>query len=128
MVTATSRTWQELDAQTRRKMDARFLEELRMWCDAPLNDDAIRVYLAYRHERPEAAVTTYEEGQIRKMLHRYATPADRPDPVAAEEHLDPLEVFGATKLHMTNDRTYLMVMIVLTLSAISIGMFWAILR
>ena len=127
MPAVQSPVWHDLDSDTRAELDARFLEELRMWCDAPLSDEGTRVYLAYRRERPDAAVTTYEEGQIRKMLRRHAMPSTGPDPVTSEEHLDRLESFGADRLHLTHERTYLMVMVILTLAAISVGMFWAIL-
>lgn len=124
MPSGSVRTWDELDVQQRHELDARFLEELRMWYDAPLSDEGIQAYLAYRHERPETAITTYEEGQIRKLLHRYVDRSVAPDPVRAEEHVDPLEVFGAEKLHMTNSRTYLSVMVGLTLIAVVVFMLW----
>jgi hypothetical protein len=118
--------WDELDEKTRRELDARYLDELDDWGIHGLGDEGIRIYLDYRHERPGAAITTYEEGQIRRLLHGYADPAQRPDPVAEEEHLDPLEVYGARRFHLTNQQTYVAVMILLTFAAVIVFALWLI--
>jgi hypothetical protein len=118
--------WEDLDEETRRELDAQYLLELDDWGIYGVSDEGIRVYLAYRHERPGAAITTYEEGQIRKMLHEYADDAQRPDPVAEEEHLDPLERYGAKRFHFTNQQTYVAVMLLLTFGAVIVLAIWLI--
>jgi len=99
-------TWAELDQETREELDARFLRELSAWDLRGLTDEGIQVYLRYRHERPDAAITTYEEGQIRRLLRPFRDPARVVDPVAEERHVDRLERFGAERLHATNMETY----------------------
>ena len=118
--------WEELDEATRRELDAQYLKELDDWGIHGLSEDGVRVYLEYRRERPGAAITTYEEGQIRKMLHPYADPSKRPDPVEAEEHLDPLETYGARRFHFTNQQTYVAIMMVLTFAAVIVFAIWVI--
>jgi len=102
--------WDDLDPATRETLDLQFLRELSAWDVRGLTDDGVRAYLAFRHERPDAAITTYEEGQIRRMLRRYRDPALVPDPVALEPHDDPLERFGAERLHLTSMETYWVVL------------------
>ena len=69
------------------------------------------------------AITTYEEGQIRKLLHGFIDPARLPDPVTQEEHTGRLENFGAQKLHMTNSQTYVAIMVTLNLLFLLILLF-----
>lgn len=118
------KSWEALDEQTRTELDAQYLEELEDWGIHGLSEEGVQVYLHYRHERPGAAITTYEEGQIRKMLHPFADPSQRPDPVEQEEHLDPLEVYGARKWHYTNQQTYVAIMVGLTFAAIIVFAVW----
>ena len=84
------------------KPDRKFVDELQHECEPGLTDEGLRAYLAYRHERPDGQITTYEEGQIRRFLHRMRDPAKVPDPVEQEEHVGRLENFGARRLHLTN--------------------------
>jgi hypothetical protein len=114
MPTAKSKSWEELDPQTRRELDEQYLDELKNWGEPPLSEEGIKTYLSYRHQRPQAAITTYEEGQIRKLIHGLTDPSKSQDPVEQEEHLDPLEVFGAKRFHWTNAQSYLAVMLLLT--------------
>ena len=72
---------------------------------------------------PEMAITTYEEGQIRKLLHRFVDPSKLPDPVEQEEHTGKLESFGANKLHMTNAQTYVAIMVTLNLLFVLVLLF-----
>ena len=118
--------WEELDDATRQKLDDQYLRELSDWGIHGLGDEGVRAYLDYRHERPGAAITTYEEGQIRKLLHPYADPSRRPDPVAEEEHLDPLEVYGAKRFHFTNQQTYVAIMVGMTFVAVIAFVIWLI--
>jgi hypothetical protein len=118
MDAAQEKRWEELDPEARKKLDEQYLEELLDWDEPGLTEEGIRAYLEYRHERPGAQITTYEEGQIRHMLHRLAGPSRRPDPVEQEEHLDWLERFGAGWLHVTNAQTYVLVMMALTFAAL----------
>jgi len=98
--------WNKLDPGTRDELDAEFLAELRTLAPPGLTEEGVQAYLDYRHEWPEASLTTFAEGQVLSMLHRYEDPRRVPDPVEIEEHLDPLERFGARRLHMTNAETY----------------------
>ena len=111
--TAESR-WNRLDAETRRRLDQEYLAELDDWDLPGLTPEGVRVYLEYRHERPDVQITTFEEGQVRKLLRDYAEPSSGPDPVDEEEHIGRLERFGAERLHLTNDQTYVAVMVTLT--------------
>lgn len=124
MPAGSVRSWNQIDVEERHTLDSRFLDELRMWYETPLSSEGIRAYLAYRHQRPDSAITTYEEGQIRSLLHRYADLSVIPDPVRQEDHVDGLEVFGAERLHMTNSKTYVSVMVVLTLIAVVALLVW----
>jgi hypothetical protein len=108
-----STAWDRLDEATRRDREAQYLKELSMMSVPGLTEEGVEAYLRYRHERPDSAITTYEEGQIRKLLHRYVDPSRVPDPVAAEEHVGRLETFGATRLHLTNAQTYVAIMVTL---------------
>lgn len=116
--------WEDLDEATRAELDSRFLRELNDWGVPGLGEEGVRAYLAYRHERPGAAITTYEEGRIRKLLHPFGDPSKQPDPVVAEEHLDPLEVYGARRFHFTNQQTYVAVMLGLTFLALIAFVIW----
>ena len=119
-------SWEDLDDATRAELDSRYLRELNDWGIHGLGDDGVRVYLDYRRERPGAAITTYEEGRVRKLLQPFADPSQRHDPVAEEEHLDPLEVYGARRFHFTNQQTYLAVMLGLTFLAMIAFVIWVI--
>lgn len=103
-------SWNELDPATREELDARFLRELAGWELRGLTDEGVQVYLRYRHERPDAAITTYEEGQIRRLLRPFRDPDRVADPVDEESHIGRLERFGARRLHATNMETYWMVL------------------
>jgi len=116
--------WEDLDEAAREELDSQYLQELRDWGIHGLDDEGTRVYLDYRRERPGAAITTYEEGRIRKLLQPYADPLQRPDPVAEEEHLDPLEVYGARRFHLTNQQTYVAIMVGLTFVALVAFVLW----
>ena len=124
MPEATLTRWEDLDVQTRRELDARYVTELADWGIHGLDEEGVRVYLEYRRERPGAAITTYEEGQIRKLLHPHADPSQRPDPVDAEEHLDPLETYGARRFQLTNQQSYVAVMLILTFAAVIVFAIW----
>ena len=106
---ATTTRWEDLDEASRERLDASYLEELSRCAEPGLTEDGVRAYLEYRHERPDAQITTYEEGQIRHLLHEYQDPSLRPDPVEQEEHDDVFERFGARRLHMTNMGTYVII-------------------
>ena len=80
-----------------------------------LTEEGLDAYLTYRHERPVHSITTFEEGQIRRMLRPYVNRSNLPDPVAAEEHEGWLENFGARRLHLTNAQTYVAIMVTLNL-------------
>lgn len=105
--------WEQLDESTRREREAQYLRELSLMSVPGLTEQGVEAYLRYRHERPETAITTYEEGQIRKLLHGFIDPSRIPDPVAAEEHRGRLETFGATRLHLTSSQTYVAIMVTL---------------
>lgn len=105
--------WDDLDPETRAALDAQYLMELESWYEPGLSEEAVRLYLEYRHERPGATITTYEEGQIKRLLHPLADPTAEPDPVALEEHVGKLESFCAERLHFTNVGAYLAVMLAL---------------
>ena len=119
----TEKAWTELDGTTRRELESQYLKELSMMSLPGLTDEGVEAYLAYRHDRPEMAITTYEEGQIRKLLHSFIDPARLPDPVAQEEHTGKLENFGAQKLHLTNSQTYVAIMVTLNLLFLLILLF-----
>ena len=105
--------WDRLDETTRHEREAQYLRELSMMSLPGLTETGVEAYLAYRHERPDSAITTYEEGQIRRLLRRHVDPSRVPDPVGAEEHVGRLETFGATRLHLTNAQTYVAIMVTL---------------
>jgi len=105
--------WDRLDERTRRDLEKQYLRELSMMSLPGLTEKGVEAYLDYRRERPEAAITTYEEGQIRKLLRQHVDPARVPDPVAAEEHVGRLETFGARRLHLTSSQTYVAIMVTL---------------
>ena len=119
----TERTWKDLDETRRRELESQYLKELSMMSLPGLTEDGVEAYLAYRHGRPEMAITTYEEGQIRKLMHRFIDPTAVPDPVEQEEHTGKLEKFGAQKLHMTNSQTYVAIMVTLNLLFLLILLF-----
>ena len=105
--------WDQLDEATRRDREAQYLRELSLMSVPGLTEQGVEAYLRYRHERPETGITTYEEGQIRRLLHGFIDESRIPDPVAAEEHRGRLETFGATRLHLTAAQTYVAVMVTL---------------
>ena len=73
MSATTTSSWYELDRATRRRLDAEYLRDLSWWDVPGLTGQAVRAYLRYRHERPDAAITTYEEGRIRALMRPYLT-------------------------------------------------------
>jgi hypothetical protein len=114
MAVAEHKTWEELAPTMREELDRRFLGELARWSTPGLTDDGVQAYLDYRHQRPDAAITTYEEGQIRKILHDHQGTTREPDPVELEDHVGRIEQIGARRFHLTNDQTYFAVMLLLT--------------
>jgi hypothetical protein len=119
-----SRSWQELDPTTREALDTQYLKELAMISEPGLTEEGVRAYLDYRHERPDAAITTFEEGQMRRMLHRWVDPTRLPDPVEQQDHRGWLEQFFARRFHWTNERAYVAVMVSLTFAFVLVLMFW----
>ena len=119
----TDKDWKDLDGTMRRELESQYLKELSMMSLPGLTEEGVEAYLAYRHDRPEMAITTYEEGQIRKLLHGFIDPARLPDPVKQEEHTCKLENFGAQKLHLTNSQTYVAIMVTLNLLFVLILLF-----
>lgn len=108
-------SWNELPPETRQELDREFLRDLALWEERGLSESAVQAYLDYRHQRPAHGITTYEEGRIRALLREQGVGETvRPDPVEQEEHVDPVERFGARRLHLTNDWTYLAIMVALT--------------
>ena len=122
MAIAADQQWEELDDVTRAELDAQYLKELEAFNEPGLSAEAVHRYLEYRHERPGAAITTYEEGQIRRMLRGLGDPAAIPDPVEQEEHLGKLERLGAEKFHFTNVGTYTAIMMILIFGAVFVWM------
>ena len=110
---ATTIVWDQLDEATRHEREVQYLRELSLMSVPGLTEQGVEAYLRYRHERPETAITTYEEGQIRKLLRGFIDESRIPDPVAAEEHRGRLEKFGARRLHLTAAQTYVAVMVTL---------------
>jgi hypothetical protein len=117
------RAWEELGGAKRQELERQYLKELSMMSLPGLTDAGVEAYLEYRHDRPEMAITTYEEGQIRKLMHQFIDPSRLPDPVEQEEHTGRLENFGAKKLHMTNSQTYVAIMVTLNLLFVLILLF-----
>jgi hypothetical protein len=109
----TTRRWEELDEPTRRERETQYLKELSMMSLPGLTEEGVRAYLDYRHERPEVGITTFEEGKIRRLLHRFVDETRIPDPVLEEQHTGRLENFGATRLHLTNSQIYVAIMVTL---------------
>jgi len=124
---STPRKWEEIEPEHREELDRQYLKELEDWGEPGLSETAVQTYLDYRHQRPDAAITTYEEGQIKKLLHGLSDPTQAPDPVEQEEHLDALERFGAKRLHFTNMQTYVVAVFVVAMAAIAVwlvSMLW----
>jgi len=119
----TERAWEELDGTRRRELETQYLKELSMMSLPGLTEEGVEAYLEYRHDRPELAITTFEEGQIRKLMHQFIDPSSVPDPVEQEEHTGRLENFGAKKLHMTNSQTYVAIMVTLNLLFVLVLLF-----
>ena len=114
MTTAVSHPdWDEMDQTARRDLDRQYLKELSLMAHPGLTERGVQAYLDYRHERPGLAITTFEEGQIRALLHPFIDPSRVPDPVVGEEHTGKLETFGARRLHLTNAQTYVAIMVTL---------------
>ena len=116
MTTASQqRPWPSLTPEERRELDTQYLRELSRMSLPGLTEEGLDAYLAYRHERPVHSITTFEEGQIRRLLRPYVDRSRLPDPVVNEEHRGWLENFGARRLHLTNAQTYVAVMVTLNL-------------
>ena len=103
--------WDQLDPETQKALDAQYREELERVAGPGLTPDALDEYLEYRHRRPEAQITTYEEGQIRRLLRGKYDPSQQPDPTEEEEHTGRIENWGARKLHLTNFGTFLFILL-----------------
>jgi len=114
---------EETAGTARRDLEAQYLKELSMMSLPGLTEEGVEAYLAYRAQRPGMAITTFEEGQIRKLLRRFIDPARVPDPVEQEEHTGALETFGARRLHLTNSQTYIAIMVTLNLLFVLILLF-----
>ncbi len=125
MPAVVTQRWEDLDSATRADLDAQYLRELEAFNVPGLSEEGVRRYLEYRHERPGATITTYEEGQIRRMLRGFGDPTAEPDPVAEEEHVGRLERFGAERLHFTNIGTYTGVIVLLIFAAVLAWMVWS---
>jgi len=85
-IASKRKTWGTLDPEDRRELDAQYLRELSMWSHPGLSEEGVDAYLDYRHERPDHAITTFEEGKIRALLRSFTDRSRLADPVAAEEH------------------------------------------
>jgi len=109
--------WDDLDVETREALDRQYLAELTAYDEPGLSEEAVQAYLRYRHERPDAAITTFEEGQISHMLHQLRDPSKVVDPVEQEEHLDFLERLGA-RCHLTNLQCYAVIVLALGILAV----------
>ena len=114
----TRTPWEELDESSRSQLETQYLRELSMMSVPGLTEDGVEAYLKYRHGRPEASITTFEEGQIRRLLRPFVDESKIPDPVAAEEHRGALEEFGARRLHLTNSQIYIAIMVTLNFLAL----------
>lgn len=64
----TPPAWRTLDRTTRRRLDEEYLRDLSWWSVPGLTGRAVRAYLRFRHERPGAAITTFEEGRVRRLM------------------------------------------------------------
>jgi hypothetical protein len=111
----TPKSWTTIAPEEQSELDAQYLRELSLWVYPGLTEQGVDAYLAYRHQRPEHSITTFEEGQIRRLLHPFIDQTKLVDPVALEEHRGRLEKFGAERLHLTNDQTYVAIMVTLNL-------------
>ena len=108
MARAAHLDWNELDLATRERLDRQYLRDLSLWNAEGLTDEGVRVYLDFRRGHHDVALTTYEEGRLRKLLRPHIDRSRLPDPSETEEHVGWLERFGASQ-HLTNDETYLRV-------------------
>jgi hypothetical protein len=122
-MTTTEKTWDELEETRRRELELQYLKELSMMSLPGLTEGGVEAYLAYRRDRPGMGITTYEEGQLRKLMHRFIDPTKVRDPVEEEEHTGKLDKFGAQRLHMTSSQTYVAIMVTLNLLFLLILLF-----
>jgi len=127
MATAIRR-WDELDPETRAALDEIFVAEFEGLAEPGVPPSAMATYLAYRHERPAGQITTVEQGVIRRMLHRMRDPGRLVDPVDDEVHVEPIERFGARRLHLTHTATYLAILFVHVYVGLLALLFWILLR
>lgn len=122
------RRWEDLDPETREALDAIYLAEFEALAGPGVRESAIDEYLRYRHERPAAQITTYEQGQIRRMLRPLRDRGAIADPVDEEDHVDAIERFGANRLHLTNTGTYVVVLFVHVYVGLLAVLLWILLR
>jgi len=120
--------WEDLDPETREALDTIFLAEFEALAGPGVRESAVEEYLRYRHERPAAQITTYEQGQIRRMMRRLRDPTAVPDPVEQEDHVDAVERFGANRLHLTNTGTYVVVLFAHLYVGLLAVLLWILLR
>jgi hypothetical protein len=120
--------WEDLDPETREALDEIYLAEFEALAAPGVPESAIDEYLRYRHERPAAQITTYEQGQVRRLLRRLRDPSAIPDPVDEEDHVDAVERFGANRLHLTNIGTYVAVLFVHVYAGLLAVLLWILLR
>ena len=120
--------WDNLDPETREALDAIYLAEFESLAGPGVRASAVEEYLRYRHERPAAQITTYEQGQIRRMLRRLRDPTAIADPVEDEDHVDAVERFGAKRLHLTHTGTYVAVLFVHVYVGLLVVLLWILLR
>jgi hypothetical protein len=111
MGTHSGPDWEHLDPEVRGELDDRYRHELDGVVEPGLTEEGVAEYLEYRHERPEGQITTYEEGQIRRMLRGKFDASAVPDPVELEPHTGRIENFGAHRLHLTNFGTWLFILL-----------------
>ena len=120
--------WDELDPETRAALDAQYIKEFEGLAEPGVPPEALAAYLEYRHGRPAGQITTYEQGQIRRLLHRTRDRTRIVDPVEDEEHHDGVERFGADRLHLTNDGTFLAILFVHVYVGLVAALVWLLVR
>jgi len=103
--------WDQLDPHTQAALDEQYRKELERVAGPGLTPGALDEYLEYRHRRPEAQITTYEEGQIRRLLRGKLDPSLLPDPTGEEEPRGRIEKFGSRTLHLTHFGTFLFILL-----------------
>ena len=120
--------WQDLDPETREALDDVYRAEFAGLAETGVPESALKLYLEYRHERPAAQITTYEQGHVRRMLHRMRDLEAIPDPVELEDDVDAIERFGSKSLHLTHSGTFLIVLFAHLYVGLLALLFWVLLR